>query len=303
MKKYAQVASQVGYVSYAELGEPTSKILERLVEEGRVKKMVLDGFSFYEKEAARAALDEFRTPPPGYVRVNDLAEEYGLDRRIARDIVASAGLQAVRRSVGGVKSAWYAEEGPLRAALEKRARPPAPSAPAPTPAPAAPTPSPAETILGPSLTVYHDSKALRHARDLICTRLAKAPTLWQDVLRQGGLVPAIAEVARDELLAEGRIGRDADGRLALVIARRPPAPPPPDVDDDEPDLEDLVRKMLARADQARREEHKELVGLLREILAALDERAVVGDQRPRVSNGHAGEPLGAGMDDGSVLGS
>ena len=283
------------YASFAALGEKNANVLKRLVDEGRVKKAAVGHCTYYEVASARRELDEFRTVPPGYVRVSDVAEELGLASATAREIVRERGVPYVIRSTDNKKGSYFAEERALREALDRIREDHDPvleakrradrelkdlrTASGPSfaerhaePAPAAPAPGMLERMTQSLELGREANKNVRAARNLIMTRLGKAPASFSDLVAEGGLSVTMGartsgEVARDELMTEGKVVRLGDGKLGLVIARRR-AEPPAAVGPTSPDeLEEAALKESAAFAQMR-----QAVLKTREQVRALEKR-------------------------------
>lgn len=105
----------VSYAMASELDE-NYNLLERLVAEGKVGKVIWNGQNYYDEAAVKRLTSSMRTIPEGYVRVVEHATSIGGDARLASRVCGQTNALAKKIQVGTSKPAWFAD----KAWLEKQ---------------------------------------------------------------------------------------------------------------------------------------------------------------------------------------
>lgn len=115
-----EIARLAGFASAKELGEPNSKILDRLVEEGRLKPMTLGTRKYYPLESAKQLLAERRSVPRGFVVVSEFSEKHGYSHSYGPNACRLGKIpSAVQVTVDGKRATWYAEPKDLKAYFDR----------------------------------------------------------------------------------------------------------------------------------------------------------------------------------------
>ncbi len=105
-----EVARMAGFLSYKELGEPNSKVLDRFVDDDQLRVMTVGTRKFYEASVARELVATRRGKvPDGFVSARDYSVKKGFVGGYGPSACQAGKIpSAVQLIVGRRRAAWFA---------------------------------------------------------------------------------------------------------------------------------------------------------------------------------------------------
>lgn len=105
----SEAAKLAGFLSAKELGEPTSKVLDKFAEEDRLPIMTIGVRKYYQASVARELLGQRREVPEGFVCARDYSIKKGFTSSYGPSACKHGKIpSATQIIVDGTRAKWYA---------------------------------------------------------------------------------------------------------------------------------------------------------------------------------------------------